>query len=103
MQAITGLTCIYDIVRQQWAAELTLDGEPATKRFTLRGPEHAETLVEALEDATSAHFDVETDEVRFVYDLAPSEEDDASPEDEAGDDDEDEKEDDERDPRRLAS
>lgn len=104
MPAITGLTCIYDVVRQQWAAELKLEGVTEPKRFTLRGPEHAETLIEALEDATSALFDAETDEVRFVYDLVGEDEggedDESGPEDDEDDEDED---DDAGDARRLAS
>jgi hypothetical protein len=105
MPAITGLTCIYDVVRQQWAAELKLEGTMEPKRFSLRGPEHAETRIEALEDATSALFDAEMDEVRFVYELVgedeSGEDDEESPEDDE-EDDEDEDEDAD-DTRRLAS
>ena len=70
MLSIQGLKCIYDTTGRGWAMEITLEGEKATKRFDLDGPEDAEMLIEAFEDSSASHFDPVTGEISFAYEYA---------------------------------
>lgn len=93
MLAIQGLKCIYDTGARGWSLEIALsgEGENATRRFDVDGPEDAEMLIEAFEDAAFAHFDPATGEIVFTYEFAELEEDDeVADEDESDDDEEDE-------------
>lgn len=85
MLAIQGLKCIYDTGARGWAMELVLsgEGETATRRFDVDGPEDAEMLIEAFEDSSASVFDPATGEIVFAYEYA-----------DLGEDDEDESEDD---------
>lgn len=93
MLAIQGLKCIYDTGARGWSLEIALagEGELATRRFDVDGPDDAEMLIEAFEDAAYAHFDPATGEIVFAYEFAELEEDDeVADEDESDDDEEDE-------------
>jgi DNA-directed RNA polymerase subunit delta len=95
MLAIQGLKCIYDTTGRGWAMEIALEGDNATRRFDLDGPDDAEMLIEAFEDSSASHFDPMTGEIAFAYEYAEvshDDEDDAEDEDTsedqvAGDDD----------------
>jgi DNA-directed RNA polymerase subunit delta len=81
MLTIQSLKCIYDTSARGWAMELVFDGETATKRFDVDGPDDAEMLIESFEDSSSSTFDPATGEISFAYEYAAHE-------DEAEEDDE---------------
>lgn len=94
MLAIQGLKCIYDTTGRGWAMEIALEGENATKRFELDGPEDAEMLIEAFEDSSTSYFDPMTGEISFAYEYAEHSDDEESEnEDETAEADEDDAED----------
>lgn len=99
MLAIQGLKCIYDTGARGWSLEIAMaaENEIATRRFDVDGPEDAEMLIEAFEDAAFAHFDPATGEIVFAYEFAELDEDDEdeADEDEAESDEDDEESDDE--------
>jgi hypothetical protein len=85
MLAIQGLKCIYDTGARGWAIELALagEGEEALRRFDVDGPDDAEMLIEAFEDATASAFDPATGEIVFAYEYADIDLDDDEDEDDA--------------------
>ncbi len=87
MLAIQGLKCIYDTTGRGWAMEIALEGDNATRRFDLDGPDDAEMLIEAFEDSSASHFDPMTGEITFAYEYAEAAHDDES-EDEDSEEDE---------------
>jgi hypothetical protein len=91
MLAIQGLKCIYDTGSRGWAVELALsgEGEAATRRFDVDGPDDAEMLIEAFDESTASSFDPATGEIVFAYEYADLDED----EDETEEADEDAEED----------
>lgn len=99
MLAIQGLKCIYDTTGRGWSIELVVkaDGEEASRRFDVDGPDEAEMLIQAFEDSSVSAFDPETGEIVFGYeylDLDAEEEDEDEDDDaeaETADDGEDEK------------
>lgn len=96
MLAVVTVTAVYDIDSQAWAIEMGLDGEPYVKRFTIRGPEHMETFLDAWDDCEFALFDPKTGEIRFVFD--DIEEDEEEDDEFVEDEDEEEEEDEEAEP-----
>lgn len=98
MLPIQGLKCVYDTGSRGWAIELALkgEGEDASRRFDVDGPEDAEMLIEAFEESTSSSFDPASGEIVFAYEYASLDEvdeDESEAEDEASEDeDEDEAE-----------
>lgn len=89
MLAIQGLKCIYDTTGRGWAMEIALEGETASKRFDLDGPDDAEMLIEAFEDSSASHFDPMTGEISFAYEYAEHSDDEESEDDETAEADED--------------
>ncbi|WP_439497421.1 hypothetical protein [Bosea sp. (in: a-proteobacteria)] len=91
MLAIQGLKCIYDTGSRGWAVELALsgEGEAATRRFDVDGPDDAEMLIEAFDESTASSFDPATGEIVFAYEYADLDEDEDEDEDAAEDEEED--------------
>ncbi|CAH1652596.1 Translation initiation factor 2B gamma subunit [Hyphomicrobiales bacterium] len=104
MLAIQGLKCIYDTTGRGWSIELVVkaDGEEASRRFDVDGPDEAEMLIQAFEDSSVSAFDPETGEIVFGYeylDLDAEEEDEDEDDDadaESAEDDEEGEDDDEK-------
>ncbi|WP_332685666.1 hypothetical protein [Bosea sp. (in: a-proteobacteria)] len=103
MLPIQGLKCVYDTGSRGWAIELALkgEGEDASRRFDVDGPEDAGMLIEAFEESTSSSFDPTSGEIVFAYEYASLDEvdededeleDAEESEDEASEDEEDEEE-----------
>lgn len=92
MLAIQGLKCIYDTGSRGWAVELALsgEGETATRRFDVDGPDDAEMLIEAFDESTASSFDPATGEIVFAYEYADLDEDEDETEAEETDEDEEE-------------
>ena len=94
MKTISALRAVYGVAKGQWSMVLELEDKDE-KRFDVHGPDHVEAMIEAFDDATSAAYDAETDEVVFSFEYAALDFEGEEEEDEDDREDEDDEEDEE--------
>lgn len=90
MKTIDAMTCIYSTKDGKWALEVSFGGQ--TRRFPVAGPQDAEMVIEAFEEATDALFDPQTGEIHFAYEMTSGDEEDEEDEEEGAEEDEEESE-----------